>query len=49
LVWKKIANMYKPKHLSTINTKCISLSNIVSFSKKMIDGKTTGKTVIKIY
>ena len=49
LIWKKIANMYKPKHLRTINTKCISLNNIVSFSKKMIDGKTTGKTVIKIY
>ena len=49
LIWKKIANVYKPKHLKIINTKCISLNDVVLFSKKMINRKTTGRTVIKMY
>lgn len=49
MIWNKIANIYKPKHLQKIAAKTIYLNDVVKFSKKMIKGNTTGKIVIKMH
>ena len=47
-IWKKISKIYKPTKLNKINNTVIELKDVLKFSKKIISGKSIGRTIIKI-
>jgi len=47
-IWEKLSNQYKPTKLKIINKNCINLNKIEKFSKDLINGKKSGRTIIKM-
>ncbi len=47
-IWEKLSNQYKPTKLKTINKNCINLNDIEKFSKDFINGKISGRTIVKM-
>ena len=47
-VWEKLSNQYKPTKLKIINKYCINLNEIEKFSKGLINGEKSGRTIIKM-
>ena len=47
-IWKKLSNIYKPTKLNKINSSIIELKDVIKISRKIINGKSTGRIIIKI-
>ena len=47
-IWTKLSKIYKPTKLNQINTNTVELKDVIKESKKIISGKSTGRTIIKI-
>jgi len=46
-IWQRLATDLKPQHLDRIINRIISLNELSEAFEAMIDGKTTGRTVVK--
>ncbi|NND64454.1 MAG: oxidoreductase [Gammaproteobacteria bacterium] len=47
-VWKRLATDLKPKHLELIGHRTVDFDDIADHFNEFIDGKVTGRTVVKI-
>ncbi len=48
IIWNKLANNWKPRHLDTIATKEVGLDGIADVLDGMLAGQSVGRTLVKI-
>jgi NADPH2:quinone reductase len=47
-VWERLATDLRPQHLDTIVSAEVSLDEIAGCAHKWIDGRITGRTLVKL-